>query len=309
MAQLNQSILKVIAYFDTFSYPVTLEEINIYLDQPAEKDTISFALQSLLDKQLIWKIGEFYTLKNDPDIVLKRLNGNMLAVKKLKNAMKLARVLSWFPYIRGVAISGSLSKNLAYKGSDYDFFIITATNRLWLIRTFLLMLIRVFSFIGAGSICLNYFIDDLALEVEEKNIFTAIEIVTLMPVHGLQIFQRFFSTNGWITQYLPNSHCREMPSAEMKDGWVKRSIEWMLNNRLGDNMDNWLLGFFSRRWSKILLLKKPLPNGFLRGAIVAEKHCYKPTPHDFQQKILSRFQERMDYIKAQYELTTSSLVK
>jgi predicted nucleotidyltransferase len=53
----------------------------------------------------------------------------MLAVKHIKKAKAVAKFLSWFPYIRGIAISGSLSKNFADENSDLDFFIITAANR------------------------------------------------------------------------------------------------------------------------------------------------------------------------------------
>ena len=310
MAQPTESILKVMAYFDTFNYPVTIEEISSFLDQPIQRETLHTALQSLLDKQLIWDLGQFYSLKNDPDLQEKRLNGNKRAVKQLKYAMRVSLVLSWFPFIRGVAISGSLSKNIAYKNSDLDFFIITATNRLWIIRTFMLMLVRGFAFIGSRCICLNYFLDDQALEIEEKNIFTAIEIATLLPVRGIHSFESFFSANRWIFEYLPNARLKKMPEKELYSGLLKRGIEWLFNNQLGDKIDNWLLQYFSRRWEKVLVLRKAFPNGFLRGAISIGKHFYKPTPYDFQQKVLSKFQERMNNVKAQHDLSlTSSLVK
>lgn len=314
MTQANESILKVMAYFDTFNYPLTIEEISTYLDQPIQPDTLHKALQSLLDKELVWQLGQFYSLRSDPELELKRLNGNKLAVKQLKHAMRISLFLSWFPFIRGIGISGSLSKNLAYKGSDLDFFIITASNRLWIIRTFMLMLVRVFAWLGSRKICLNYFVDEQALEIEEKNIFTAIEVATLLPARGIHSLDSFFSSNHWVFEYLPNIRFKEMPKKEVYTGPLKRSFEWLLDNKLGNNLDNWLLKYFSQRWAKVLVLNKPLPNGFMRGAISIGKHFYKPTPHDFQKNILLKFQERMNKVKAQYVMVadkpaTSSLVK
>jgi len=302
------------AYFDTFNYPVTIEEISSFLDQPIQRETLHTALQSLLDKQLIWDLGKFYSLKNDPDLQEKRLNGNKRAVKQLKYAMRISLFLSWFPFIRGVAISGSLSKNLSYKGADLDFFIITASNRLWIIRTFILMLVKGFAFIGSRRICLNYFLDEQALEIEEKNIFTAIEVATLLPARGIHTIESFFSSNSWIFEYLPNTHFKATPKKELYSGLLKRGIEWLLDNKLGDRLDNWLLKYFSERWAKMLVHNKRLPSGFIPGAVSTGKHFFKPTPNDFQKNVLSKFQERMNNVNAQYAMitertTTSSLVK
>ena len=41
----------------------------------------------------------------------------------------------------------------------------------------------------AGSV--NYYIDEAAMEIEEKNIFTAVEIITLIPMKGEEQINRF----------------------------------------------------------------------------------------------------------------------
>src|SRR5262245_55354584 len=134
---LQDSILKVLAYFDVFNYPVTLEEIKFFLDQKVNDDDLTLNIQQLLDKQLIWKYGEFYILKNEFSLVERRVKGNKYAIKRLKQAKKISAILVHFPFVRGIGISGSLSKNFAYEGSDLDFFIITAKDRLWIARSFL----------------------------------------------------------------------------------------------------------------------------------------------------------------------------
>lgn len=298
MAQLRESILKVIAYFDMFNHPVTMEEIHQFLDQPVREEDLEPASQQLLDKQLIWRLGRFYSLRDDPKLEQRRLNASRLAVKRLKLAMRIARVLAWCPYIRGVGISGSLSKNVAEEKSDYDFFIITAANRLWIARTFQYIFVKTFSWLRLRYFCcLNYYIDEQALEIEEKNIFTATEVVTLLPARGRRSFQHFFSANQWVRNFVPNAACRRIPEKEISSPLLKGCIEWILNNRLGDRMDHALMKYFSRRWTTLRSKRKVNANGFVLGSVVIEKHFCKPMPQHFQQKILNRFEQKIADIR------------
>ncbi|WP_298738457.1 hypothetical protein [uncultured Chitinophaga sp.] len=300
MAQLSESILKVIAYFDMFSHPVTMEEIHQFLDQPAREKDLESPLRQLLDKQFIWRLGQFYSLRNDPQLVQRRLKGNMLAVKRLKLAMRISRVLAWCPYIRGVGISGSLSKKVAYEGSDYDFFIITAENRLWIARAFQYFFVKSFSWLGLRYFCcLNYYIDEKALEIEEKNIFTATEVVTLLPARGRRSFQNFSNANKWVSDFIPNASFREPPAREISSWPLKRCLEWMLNSQLGDRLDNAIMKYFSRRWTNLMSKKIVYHTGFVLGSMVVEKHLCKPMPQHFQQNILNRFEQKIADMKNQ----------
>ena len=205
MQPLKHSILKVIAYFDVFDYPVTVEEIKLYIDTPFAESELCFALQQLQQYNAVYRFNKFYSLRNEYALVERRINGNMLAEKKLKQAARIAKFLMWFPYIKGVAISGSLSKNFAYEGGDIDFFIITAANRLWLARTFFTAFYYLARFAGLKDFfCLNYFIDEHALEIPEKNVYTAIEIATLKPQQGKQVFvsESFDMTTARKLQFL-----------------------------------------------------------------------------------------------------------
>lgn len=301
MPQLSDSIVRVVSYFDIFSYPITLEEIRLFLDQPAREEEVMPAIRLLVEKQLIYQLGRFYSLKNDLYLVERRETGNTLAVQRLKRAMKMARVISWYPFVRGVAISGSLSKNFAYKGSDLDFFVIMAANRLWIGRIFLLAMVRVFVTIGLKRMCcLNYYVDEEAVEIEEKNIFTAVEVVTLLPARGKQSFQRFFAANQWTQKYLPNSVCKKTPAEELPAWPLKRFLEWLMDNRVGNSIDNWLMKYFGRRWEKLLLRNKIVEHGVPLGAVMSGKHICKPDSRYFQQRTLNRLQDRIADLKTRH---------
>jgi len=304
MTQLCESVLKVIAYFDMFHYPITMEEIHQFLDQPLSDGELEMAVRQLLNKQAIWQLDRFYSLRNDQHLAERRVKGNKLAVRELKYATKVARIIFRYPFVRGIAISGSLSKNFAYEDSDFDFFIITAPNRLWIARVFLLMTARILFTIGLRRICcLNYYIDEKALEIEERNIFTAVEIVTLLPVQGNECFRRFFAANQWTGKYLPNSGYRRMQGREPVFLPLKRCIEWLMDNRFGSSVDNYLMKLFRRHWDKLLLRNKLAKDGVPMGAVMSGKHMCKPDSRYFQQKMLNNYREKLADVKARYPKT------
>ena len=88
-------------------------------------------------------------------------------------------MLFQFPFVRGVFISGSLSKRCAAEKEDVDYFIVTSANRLWIARTIMHLYKKLTYLRGRQDrYCMNYFIDEEALEIKEKNIFTAVEMIT-----------------------------------------------------------------------------------------------------------------------------------
>jgi hypothetical protein len=52
---------------------------------------------------------------------------------------------------------------------------------------------------------MNYYIDEEGMMIESQNIFTAIEIATLIPVAGKQALDNFFTINRWSQQFFPAS--------------------------------------------------------------------------------------------------------
>ena len=135
---------------------------------------VNINLASLIEEGIIFKCEDFYSLQNNFLLAQRRVAGYEAAVKQLCIARQVAKFLSRFPFVRSIAVSGSLSKYYADKDTDIDFFIITASNRLWIARTCMHILKKLsFLFGRQHYLCMNYYIDEKALEIQEKNIFTA----------------------------------------------------------------------------------------------------------------------------------------
>ena len=118
-------ILKVLAYFDIFQYPLSQNEIRQFLGDTSLEAGLDKVLQQMLASQTIFFHNGFYSLHNNPLLSHKRVEGNQRAEKLLPKADKIGRFLFLFPFVRAIGISGSLSKNFADENADIDYFIIT----------------------------------------------------------------------------------------------------------------------------------------------------------------------------------------
>jgi predicted nucleotidyltransferase len=165
-----------------FDYPLTYSEIFLFLENKYRQSEFSEALNSLVFNKMIFQFDKYYSLKNDYGLIARRNKGNEKAAELIKKAKEVGRLLIKFPYVRGVGISGSLSKNFADNKSDIDLFIITKKNRLWVARSFMHCFKKLtFLMNKQHHYCMNYYIDEEQLQIVEKNIYTAIEVGTLIP--------------------------------------------------------------------------------------------------------------------------------
>jgi hypothetical protein len=297
--ELRPSLLKTIAYFDLFNYPLTLEDIHRFLDVETDQASIERAVRALVSEGCLYRIGSYYSLRNDPGLVQKRQQGERHADELLPIARRNARLLYQFPYVRGICVSGSLSKRCADDSADIDYFIITRSNRLWIART-LMHLLKKLSYLRGHQhrFCMNYFIDEEALEIKEKNIFTATELLTLMPVCGNGSLDRFFEANAWTSLYLPHyreRHWQEKGYHRSSPG--KRFLEWVFGNALGDMLEKKLQAVTDRRWKQ----KTSRGDRNIKGdpmALQCSPHYSRPNPENFQQKVLSKYYRRLKEVGA-----------
>lgn len=289
----KNDILATLAYFDIFTYPLKEREIRFFLPNHYSLEAFEEGLQEMIEGSLIFKLGEFYSLQNNYAIVMKRIQGNEKAQVLIQTAKKVGSLLSQFPFVRGVAISGSLSKNFADESSDIDLFLITSKNRLWLART-ILHCFKKLTFLTRKEhfYCMNYFIEENHVEIAEKNIYTATEIATLMPLEGNDAFEKFYSANAWTRIFLPNKYLRVSSAEKIKMPWIKMLIEKILNNSLGNKLEEMLMNITANRWRKKTEKKQLNRRGHILG-MSAGRYCAKPDPGIFQNKFLELYDRKV----------------
>ena len=293
MTATKQHILNTLAYFDIFHYPLLKEEMIRFHGSAQETDIFDEALLSLVEDQYVFRLDEFYSLHNDKSLAERRRKGNQLAAEQMKTAVKAAHILSGFPFVKGLAISGSLSKNFCTEKADIDFFIITSANRLWIART-IMHLYKKFTFLTGKQkwFCMNYYVDEACLEIEEKNVFTAVEIATLLPMQGKSSLEHFKQANKWIRAYFPAGAYGTSQVKDIKAGPGRRFVEACFNNGLGNWIDNRLMRITQKRWERKEQKKMKNEHGFTLGMLV-DKHYSKPNPEYFQFKVLEKYRAKL----------------
>jgi predicted nucleotidyltransferase len=289
----SESILAALAYYDLFHYPLTQIELYQFLQKTSDYQSFSLELERLVSEQQVYRLDEFYSLHDDPALANRRRKGNEKAKLLLSISEKVSSFLFKFPYVRGIGVSGSLSKNYADENSDIDLFIITKKNRLWIARTLLHIFKKLTFFVGKQHyFCMNYFVDEAGLSIEEKNIYTATEIVTLLPIKGFEAFREFNKQNSWVKLYLPNHSMKISYASDTNSTLLKRFLEVIFENWIGALIDKLLMRITRKRW------RKKTRNGKLnsRGIIMSMKvgsHYAKPHPDNFQIKLITEYEDKL----------------
>lgn len=290
----NIDILGLIAYFEIFEYPLRLEDIDRFL--PSDKDEIKKSLLELVQLQIISELNEYYGIGELKYKIERREKGNLRAQKLHDRANKNAKFISKFPFVSGVMISGSFSKGFVSDEGDIDFFIITKPGRLWIARTMLIVYKKLFLFNSHEYFCVNYFVDENHLEIEEKNIFTATELVTLMPMVNSRIYELLIKKNRWIRDYFPSSTLLEKSIIQPQNPLLKRVFEKSLSNRLGIWLDTKLMKITLKKWQRKFHF---LSSADFEIAMKTTTNISKHHPNNFQKKVLNRHERILSELMIQ----------
>jgi len=294
------TLLKPLLYFSLFQYPLTEEEIYDFSESNS-KDQVRKELDRLVEDKVIFNIDGFYLCENDASLIKRRLAGNKMAQDINKKADKVSKFISKFPYVEGVGISGSLSKGYYDEDGDIDFFIITAPNRLWVARTFLILYKKLFLLNSKKYFCVNYFISSNSLEIDEKNRFTATELVTLMPMYGNGSFHDFYKQNTWVHSFLPNKSIFE---GLVKMNFVEKPLftrltENILNTKLGEKLDQLFLKITYKKWK---MKFSDLEERQFNVALKSTKNISKHHPLNFQRKVIERLNVKYDEYRENHNI-------
>lgn len=310
MNGLAANILKVLAYFDMFEYPLMIREILRFLYEDPERGKMVGVMQQLVTEGYIFcltafpsKEDDLYALRDDPSLVKRRTEGNKRASALLAVAERTSNFLFCFPFVKAVGISGSLSKDFSAEKGDIDYFIITAAGKLWIART-LMHLFKKITFLTGKQhrYCMNYYVDEEALQIHEKNIFTAMEIITLVPACGHDVFMQFLEANRWTENFFPH-YGRQTMLSEKHQGKskIKIILEFILDHLSTRWLDDYLLKITTRRWRHKEQMQKLNAKGNRMG-IETGKHFCKPNPQFLQKRILKMYNLKLKEMEMKWDI-------
>ncbi|MBI2268930.1 MAG: nucleotidyltransferase domain-containing protein [Bacteroidetes bacterium] len=290
LTEKQSAIIKTLLYFSIFRYPLTVKEI--YENCQHQKITLSETeteLSKLVQSGYVSQTGQFYYVNNDVSAVDRRIKGNKLAEKYLLKARRYTKLISRFPFVEAVFLSGSLSKGYVDEEGDIDYFIITKPGRLWLCRTLLVTFKKVFLLNSHKYFCVNYFIDSKNLEVPDKNIFTATELVFARPMYNKNLCSDFFEANQWKDNFYPNKPVTNLSTVPLvSDNLLKKINESLFKGSLGEKLDQWCFKFTLAYWKKKF---SDFDESTFDLNVRSRKNVSKHHPNGFQQKVLKAHEE------------------
>lgn len=297
----SQSILKTLLYFDIFDYPLNSKEIfNFLQTNHVTEKIIEERLRVLANTGFTFKFGKFFSLHNNAALVDRRLKGNKEAMHFMDLARKQARLIHKFPFVSAVMASGSLSKGYMDESCDLDFFIITQSNRLWIARTLLVLYKRIFLGNSHKYFCVNYFVDENNLEIEEKNLFTATELTTLIPLSGVQYQKKLMNENKWVANFLPNYTTNYNDQIEELKPPLKKIQENILNLLFPYALNYFFMWITLNRWRK--LYERKYSEEDFKVAFKTKQHVSKNHPNYYQKKVMERYAIKKDNFSKQHSL-------
>jgi hypothetical protein len=240
-AALETAILQTVAYVDEFDYPLTADEVHRYLIAlPATLEQVETILGNgrLIPHQLSHQ-DNYFMLPGRENIAAVRQQRQAIARQMWPQALKYGRLIAHLPFVRMVAVTGSLAVNNAIEGADIDYLVVTENGRLWLSRAFVICIVRLAARLGI-SLCPNYFLSQRALRIEDQNLYTAHELVQMIPLCGLNVYNYLQKVNGWTGHYLPNAGWSGSGQSDTPSAYHPRRLaEWTLNATFGMRLEQW----------------------------------------------------------------------
>lgn len=185
---------ETLKYFAKYDYPLTKKELEFWSGTKVKKLVIDSRLEKLRrqrEKYSLLKWGIAY-----------------------RCATKLAKI----SFIQAIFVTGSLAMNNCKKSDDIDFMIVTSPNTLWLTRFVVMLLFarnRRFpgQKIAPDKICTNLWVDTNNLNIKDKSLYHAHEILQAKCIFDRGgIHKKFLKENSWVKEYLPNAYKNLTPN-------------------------------------------------------------------------------------------------
>ncbi|MBN2853991.1 hypothetical protein JXK06_00435 [Patescibacteria group bacterium] len=173
-SEIEKEILKIIVFYDIFSFPLTIFEIKKLLTAFKNLGDLEDVLEELIKTKLQRENG-FYFLRGREETVNSRNRRYNYSLRKIKIAQFFAKIFSKLPFVSALYLVNSIGiYNLRDEG-DIDFFIITKAKRIWLSRFFCAGLMKILnkrpnSKTKKDKICLSFYLSEDNLNLKDLKI-------------------------------------------------------------------------------------------------------------------------------------------
>ncbi|MAF81041.1 hypothetical protein CL628_03435 [bacterium] len=271
MNDLEHAVYQSVRYGNLFDQPLTATQIWGALIVPTPESprvrlhagqrwggqraphlsAVRAALASLIDQEVLGTKHGYYFLGGNEELVAKRQKKFWLAQDKWKVTQRVAAWLKLVPFVRMIAMSGSLSVGNTGPHSDLDLFVVVQRGRIWLARLLMLLTTQLlgrrrkhWNDEAPDKVCLNHYVtsDALTISSEIRNVYTAMLYHHLIPLYGFATYVQFQQANAnWVKGQLMYVEAPFLPSIHSTPvGRLRRQAKRGLEQLLSEPMFEWL---------------------------------------------------------------------
>lgn len=239
---LAEAVLQAVHYADIFDYPLRVDEIHRALTASSPRLRHTRAAMAALLQQGELACGRgFYHLPGRENLVAIRQRRASIAVALWREAPRYGRLIAALPFVRMVAVTGALAVENTEPDDDIDLLIVTTPGRLWLCRLLVILVVLCARWRGR-TLCPNYLLTTSALALREQSLFTARELLQMVPLFGPEVYEQMLSQNRWIQRFQPQARPRHRAAnirLRRAAASAKAAAEWLLRQRLFDRLERW----------------------------------------------------------------------
>ena len=223
-------LLDPLVYADTFDCALTLEEMWRYARVSIGTEELSRALRDdeSLRRVVLHRRG-LYALADRPQLIDQRPARVARARALQRRGRGAARVLRHLPFVRGLALTGSLAADDAGDHADVDLLVTVAPGRL---ATAFLMMGPVARVLRGRVFCPNYYVNEGRLGMARDDPYVARELVQARALAGST--RGLHESNPWLAHAFPNA---AHESGMAAGAGLQRALEQPLRGRIGDAVE------------------------------------------------------------------------
>lgn len=219
------AVARSVLYAALFDYPLTLAQLRQTLEHVRLTPSEILALvrsSAPLATHIESRDGFFFPV-GCPHLVDERRRREQRSRTFLSAHRPIVRLIAALPFVRMVALSGSVAHLNLEHGGDLDLFIVTRGRHVWSTAVIVILLARLLG--RRRTLCANLIVADTALAFAPQDLFTASQIMGLRPVYGQNQFHAVLEANPFVRRLFPNYHGPARSHFSVGQGRLLRSVK------------------------------------------------------------------------------------
>jgi hypothetical protein len=287
------AIARSVVYASLFDYPLTLAQLRqtlIESTQTPSQVLATYNQSAILQEAIEFRDGFFFP-RGRGELVDERRRREVRSRAFLHEHRRLLQLICALPYVRMVALSGSIA-HLNLEGSgDLDLFIVTRGRRVWSTTVAVLVLAKLMGL--RRIVCANFVIADSRLVLEQQDLFTASQVIHLKPLVGRDVFLQLLEKNPFVFRFYPNFHAADAASLPFRParvlGWLRSVLERAFAPLAP-------MAEATSRWAYRSYLRRRAATWRSPEQVRLQADCLKLHTQSHRQSVLDRFEQGVQSI-------------